>query len=99
MQDVAQLIDQQFVEPGRSVQRRTLGHDRRWSARVGILKCRRRRENPSVPLVPGTASVDFTLVACAGGIVEELVYETGCRCDATDTERGLAHAVERKKKP
>ena len=98
MQDVAQLINQQFVETHRSVRRRTLGDDRRRSARIGILKCRRRCENPIVTLVPGAARVDFALVAGAGGIVEELVYETGCRCDATDTERGLAHAFERKGK-
>src|ERR1700761_2558078 len=98
MQDVAQLIDQQFVEARRSVRRGTLGYDRRCSARAGILKRRRCCENPIVSPVPGTASVDFTLVARAGGIVEELVYEAGCRCDATDTERGLAHTFERKRK-
>jgi hypothetical protein len=36
------------------------------------------------------------MIAGASGIVEKLVYETGCGRDATDTERGLAHAFERK---
>ena len=92
MQHIAQLIDQQVVKARRGVRRRTLRYDRRRSTGIGVLQCRRRREDPIFSLVPRAAAVDFTLIAFSGGIVEVLIDKFWRRRDPADAERRLAHA-------
>ena len=97
MQDVAQFIDQQFVQPGLVDRRRAFRDDGAGGAWFG-LKGRGFREYPAVALVPGTAGVDLAMVAGAGGIIEELVDQSRRRRDAADAEGGLAHALERQRR-
>ncbi|MGX1213608.1 hypothetical protein AB7M42_003873 [Bradyrhizobium diazoefficiens] len=95
MEKVPQLVDQQVVKADDRLRRRTLGYDRRRRAGLAALERRGFHELPVFALIPGTARVDFTVVAGSRRIVEELVHEAGRRRDAADAERGLVHAFQR----
>ncbi|MGY3469810.1 hypothetical protein ACVW0I_006681 [Bradyrhizobium sp. LM6.11] len=97
MQDIAQLVDKQITETSFVCRRRALRYDGGGRTRFARLDRRRVREDPVAALVPRSARVDLAMVACAGGIVEELVDEAGRRGEAADAERRLAHAFERQR--
>src|SRR3984893_17636230 len=97
MQNVAQLVNQQFLEGLRVRWIRAFGVN---GGRIGlgtveILKCRRFHEFPRLALVPGSSSINLAVIAFSCRIVEELIDELGCGRDLSNTKGGLAHTFQR----
>src|SRR4051812_42725390 len=97
VQDIAKLIDQEFLDGLRLREIGAFGMDRRALRQVvpDVLESRGLDELPLLALVPRAAGIDLALIALPGGVVEELVDEPGGGRDAADDEAGLAETLER----
>lgn len=91
MQDVAQLIVEQFLDHVDIRWFGTFGMNRRAIVH-GVPDFVKRggfHELRLVAFIPRTACVDFAVIALSRRIVEELVDETGGRSNFSDRERRL----------
>src|SRR4051794_33343759 len=97
MQDVTQLIDQQVSKADLVIRWRAFSDYCGSEPGIGLNR-RRFCKDPAIALVPWSAGVDFAMLTRSGRVIEELVDQSGSRCNAADTKGWLAHALKRQRK-
>src|SRR6202453_5253985 len=96
MQNVAELIDQKFLDRLRNLRIRTfrMNAERLVIATIKVLQRRRFDEFPRLTLIPMPAGVDLSMIALAGRVIEELVDQLGRRSNLADAQRRLSNTFQ-----